>query len=48
MLVAVLETLRPLFEWVDAMPGSVAWRESLNGYVYLLTAHVVSLSLIHI
>ena len=46
MLVAALETLRPLFEWVDAMPGSVAWRESLNGYVYLLTAHVVSMALV--
>lgn len=38
--------IRALFEWVDAMPNSVAWRESLNGYVYLLTIHVVSMGLV--
>ncbi|MEE2790884.1 MAG: hypothetical protein VX453_04565, partial [Acidobacteriota bacterium] len=38
--------IRALFEWVDAMPGSVAWRESLNGYVYLLTIHVVSMGVV--
>ena len=46
MLQALFEMLRPPFEWVDAMPNSVAWRESLNGYVYLLTAHVVSMGLV--
>ena len=38
--------LRSLFEWVDAMPTSIAWRESLNGYPLLLTAHVVSMGLV--
>ena len=38
--------IRTLFEFVDAFPSSVAWRESLNGYVYLLTAHVVSMGLV--
>ena len=38
--------IRALFEWVDAMPSSVAWRESLNGYVYLLTIHVVSMGVV--
>ena len=38
--------IRALFEWVDAMPNSVAWRESLNAYVYLLTIHVVSMGLV--
>ena len=38
--------LRGLFEFVDALPSSVSLRESLNGYVYLLTAHVVSMGLV--
>ena len=38
--------IRSLFEWVDAMPMSVVWRESLNGYPLLLTAHVVSMGLV--
>ena len=38
--------VRSLFEWVDAMPTSIAWRESLNGYPLLLTAHVVSMGLV--
>ena len=38
-------TLRSLFEWVDAMPSSVALRESLNAYPMLLTLHVVSMCL---
>jgi hypothetical protein len=37
--------LRSLFEWVHAMPTSVALRESLYGYTFLLTLHVVSLTL---
>ena len=38
--------IRTLFEFVDAFPSSVSLRESLNGYVYLLTAHVVSMGLV--
>ncbi len=38
--------IRSLFEWVDAMPMSTVWRESLNGYPLLLTAHVVSMGLV--
>ena len=38
--------IRSLFEWVDVMPTSIAWRESLNGYPLLLTAHVVSMGLV--
>ena len=38
--------LRALFEWVDVMPSSISLRESLNGYVYLLTAHVVSMGVV--
>jgi hypothetical protein len=34
-----------LFEWVDAMPSSIAMRESVYGYPYLLTAHAVSMAL---
>ena len=37
--------LRVLFEWVQAMPSSIALRESLYGYIVLLTVHVVSLAL---
>ncbi|MEE2638347.1 MAG: DUF6644 family protein [Acidobacteriota bacterium] len=46
MLGFLLELVRPVFEWVDSFPSSLAWRESLNGYVYLLTAHVVSMGLV--
>lgn len=38
-------SLRPIFEWFDALESSVALRESLNGYPMLLTAHVVSMCL---
>ena len=38
--------LRSLFEWVDAMPSSIAMRESLNGYPIMLTLHVVSMGLV--
>ena len=38
-------TLRPLFEWADTLPSSVALRESFNAYPILLTAHVVSMCL---
>jgi len=38
--------MRALFEWVDVMPSSIAWRESLNGYPMLLTLHVVSMGLV--
>jgi hypothetical protein len=37
--------LRPWFEWVDAFPSSIAIRESLYGYPYLLTAHAISMAL---
>jgi hypothetical protein len=33
------------FEWVDALPSSIAIRESVYGYPYLLTAHAVSMAL---
>ena len=36
--------LRSLFERVDGLPGSVAIRESLDFYSYILTAHVVSMT----
>ena len=39
-----MEVLRISFEWVQALPSSAAIRESLYGYPYLLTAHVVSMS----
>lgn len=38
-------SLRPLFEWADTLPSSIALRESLNAYPMLLTAHVVSMCL---
>jgi hypothetical protein len=34
-----------LFEWIDAMPSSIAMRESVYGYPYLLTAHAVGMAL---
>lgn len=38
-------TLLSWFEWVDAFPTSIAIRESIYGYPYLLTAHAVSMAL---
>ena len=38
-------SLRPLFEWVDTFPSSIAVRESLYGFPALLTVHVVSMCL---
>lgn len=38
-------SLRSWFEWVDAFPSSIAIRESVYGYPYLLTAHAVSMAL---
>ncbi len=37
--------LRGWFEWVDALPASIAIRESLYGYTYLLTIHAVGMAL---
>jgi hypothetical protein len=37
--------IRSLFEWIDAMPSSIAFRESLYGYPYTLTAHAVSMAI---
>jgi hypothetical protein len=36
--------LRPWFEWLDALPTSIAIRESIYGYSILLTAHVVAMA----
>ena len=36
--------LRRLFEWVDGLPGSIAIRESLDLYSWILTAHVVTMA----
>ncbi len=38
-------TLRPLFEWVDAFPSSIALRESLYAFPVALTVHLVSLAM---
>jgi hypothetical protein len=38
-------SLRALFEWMNALPSSIAIRESLYGYTILLTAHVMSMCL---
>ena len=35
--------IRGLFEWADALPSSIALRESTYGYTALLTIHVVSM-----
>jgi hypothetical protein len=35
--------IRGVFEWVDALPSSIALRESIYGYTVLLTVHVVSM-----
>ena len=37
--------LRSWFEWVDALPSSVAIRESIYGYTILLTTHAVGMAL---
>jgi hypothetical protein len=37
--------IRSWFEWIDAMPSSIAMRESVYGYPYLLTAHAISMAL---
>ncbi len=38
-------TIRSVFEAIEALPSSTAFRESLNGYPFTLTAHVVSMCL---
>jgi hypothetical protein len=37
--------IRTWFEWLDAFPTSIAIRESVYGYPYLLTAHAVTMAL---
>jgi hypothetical protein len=37
--------IRNWFEWLDAFPTSIAIRESVYGYPYLLTAHAVTMAL---
>ena len=37
--------IRGWFEWADALPSSIAIRESVYGWPYLLTAHAVSMVL---
>ena len=37
--------IRGWFEWADALPSSIAIRESIYGWPYLLTAHAVSMAL---
>jgi hypothetical protein len=36
-------TIRSVFEAIEALPSSTAFRESLNGYPFALTAHVISM-----
>ena len=38
-------TGRAIFEWVNAMPSSIALRESFNAYPILLTLHLVSMAM---
>jgi hypothetical protein len=38
-------SFRPLFEWIDAMPSSIALRESSYGYAIVLTSHLVSMTI---
>lgn len=33
-----------LFQWMDALPSSIALRQSLNAYPILLTTHLVSMA----
>jgi len=35
--------MQSFFQWMEALPSSVALRESINGYPILLTTHVVSM-----
>jgi hypothetical protein len=37
--------IRSWFEWANALPSSVAIRESIYGWPYLLTGHAVSMAL---
>ena len=37
--------IRSWFEWLDAFPSSIAIRESVYGYPYLLTAHALTMAL---
>jgi hypothetical protein len=37
--------IRSWFEWADALPSSIAIRESIYGWPYLLTAHAVTMAL---
>jgi hypothetical protein len=37
--------IRSWFEWADALPSSIAIRESIFGWPYLLTGHAVSMAL---
>jgi hypothetical protein len=36
-------TIKSVFEAIQALPSSTAFRESLNGYPFTLTAHVISM-----
>lgn len=38
-------SLRTLFEWLDALPSSIALRESDYGYAAMLSSHVVAMCL---
>ena len=37
---------RSVFEWLEAMPSSLALRESIYAYPVMLTSHVVSMCII--
>jgi hypothetical protein len=41
----MLESLRAIFEAVDALPSSIAIRESIYGYTILLTAHAIGMAM---
>ena len=36
-------TIKSVFQAIEALPSSTAFRESLNGYPFTLTAHVISM-----
>jgi uncharacterized membrane protein len=36
-------TIKSVFQAIEALPSSTAFRESINGYPFALTAHVVSM-----
>jgi hypothetical protein len=40
----LIMSLRLWFEWIDAMPTSIALRESTYGYAIVLTAHLVGMA----